>query len=131
MKVTMKELRQLIREAIEECGSGGRYELEENMASPPDGMEESVYGEGSYEELEEAWSELEEAANLKESKKAKAAKEEEEEKPAKGMMITKAQLMKALKLNPHQEKLFVVAIKRGHSVAKALEAAAAKPEKKE
>ena len=157
MKVTMKGLRQLIREAIEECGSSGRYEeLEEAYAKEgtyEEGMNyENIVPEGSYKELEEAWSELEEAADLRESKKDKAAKKEKkkkeeknpakpaakeeeaakkEEKPAQGMMITRDELMAALKLNPHQEKLFVAAIKRGHSIGDALKAATEKSEKKE
>ena len=47
------------------------------------------------------------------------------------MMITRDELMAALKLNPHQEKLFVAAIKRGHSIGDALKAATEKSEKKE
>jgi len=166
MKVTISELRSMIREALQE-----KVYQEDMGGAPPGEMEEGTYRENTnpvHEDaaLEEAWEELEEAAGVVEEKKEKpltetiralvrktlleakkaekdkkdeakakkpepAKKAEEEEEPKaergeKGMKITKAQLMKALDLNPNQEIDFKNAIKRGDSVAKALAAATRK-----
>ncbi len=100
MKVTISELRNMIRESI----------LEMELGEPT-------------EELEEAWKELEEAASLQEADKKE--KEKPAKKPAKkedGMEITRSQLMKVLRLNPAQEKNFKSAIEKGHNIADALKA---------
>ena len=114
MQVTMKELRSMIREAIEECG-GGRYEYElEEGVSETQVHRAEAEGEGNpsgpVEELEEAWKELEEAAGLQEAAK-KEEKKKEEKKPAKAAekkeekedkskySVTAAQLRKMKDLN--------------------------------
>lgn len=103
MKVTISELRSMIREALEERmmpegADQGPEEMENSKAlsardlgSDTGNMEEATYNEGymqneehmeeSWHELEEAWNELEEVSGLHEAKEAK--KEKEEKKPAK------------------------------------------------
>lgn len=152
MKVTISELRSMIREALEERMMSEEPLPEEaankqapSMGPAGTGLEEEIQQEG-WHELEEAWNELEEASGLQE---AAAKKEKEEKKPAKkeekkadskkeepakerkeaGMNITKAQLMAALDLNPDQEIDFKRAINKGHSVADALAAATATKKK--
>lgn len=146
MKVTISELRSMIREALEERMMSEREDKgpEEtanegtpSMGEVKTGLDEEMQQEG-WHELEEAWNELEEVSGLHEAKEAK--KEKEEKKPAKkeepakerkeaGMNITKAQLMAALDLNPAQEIDFKRAINKGHSVADALAAATATKKK--
>lgn len=139
MKVTISELRSMIREALEET-TMETVGMEEKKDTDAPGQEvlgedqgERAVREGAWGELEEAWDELEEAAGLheavakKEEKKADSKKEEPAKKRKEaGMNITKAQLMAALNLNSAQEKRdFERAINRGHSVADALAAATA------
>lgn len=152
MKVTISELRSMIREALEERMMSEREDKgpEEtanegtpSMGEVKTGLDEEMQQEG-WHELEEAWNELEEVSGLHEAKKEKeekkpAKKEEKKadskkEEPAKerkeaGMNITKAQLMAALDLNPAQEIDFKRAINKGHSVADALAAATATKKK--
>lgn len=154
MKVTISELRSMIREALEERmmpegAEQGPKEINSEAPSPadlgPGNMEEATYNEGymqneehmeeGWHELEEAWDELEEAAGLHEAvakkEEKKPAKKEEPAKERKeaGMNITKAQLMAALKLDTTQEERFIRAINKGHSVADALAGATATKKK--
>ena len=80
MKVTISELRSMIREALEETTMETRGPEEiRNMGVPPDSevIEQDpgarVLTQEGWGELEEAWDELEEVSGLHEAKEAKKA----------------------------------------------------------
>ena len=110
MKLSIKELRSMIREAIEECGymdemgEGGAME-EESM------MDETYMDEESLKR-----DELKEAVERKKAERAEMNKRITE----KDLSVTVAQLRAVASLSDKQKEKFMDCIKDGHSVAAAL-----------
>lgn len=105
MKLSLKELRNMIREAIEECG----YMDEMDVAG-------SAMDEGSLKR-----DELKEAVERKKAERAERAEMKERTKE-KDLSVTVAQLRSVASLSEKQKEKFMKCIADGHSVAAALRA---------
>ena len=145
MKVTISELRSMIREALEETTmeTVGQEE-KENAGSPGQNVlgvdqGEGAVREGAWGELEEAWDELEEAAGLqeaadkKEKKPAKKVKKEEkkedkkpETKDKKAFSLSASQLKAVKKLDADDFEKCLQLMARGIPVQAALKMCHAK-----
>ena len=146
MKVTISELRSMIREALEETTmeTVGQEERK-NAGSPEQNVlggnpgEGAVTTEGAWGELEEAWDELEEAAGLqeaadkKEKKPAKKVKKEEkkedkkpETKDKKAFSLSASQLKAVKKLDADDFEKCLQLMARGIPVQAALKMCHAK-----
>lgn len=108
MKLSLKELRNMIREAIEECG----YMDEMDVAG-------SAMDEGSLKR-----DELKEAVERKKAERAERAERAEmkERTKEKDLSVTVAQLRSVASLSEKQKEKFMKCIADGHSVAAALRA---------
>jgi hypothetical protein len=105
MKLSLKELRNMIREAIEECG----YMDEMDVAGAA--MEDtSSYTESLYEAVERKKAERAEKTEMKERTKEK------------DISVTVAQLRSVASLSEKQKEKFMKCIADGHTVAAALRA---------
>lgn len=105
MKLSLKELRNMIREAIEECG----YMDEMDAVG-------SAMDEGSLKK-----DELKEAVERKKAERAERAEMKERTKE-KDLSVTVAQLKSVASLSEKQKEKFMKCIADGHSVAAALRA---------
>lgn len=138
MKVTISELRSMIREALEETTmeTVGQEE-KENAGSPGQNVlggdqGEGAVREGAWGELEEAWDELEEAAGLqeaadkKEKKPAKKVKKEEKKEDKKAFSLSASQLKAVKKLDADDFEKCLQLMARGIPVQAALKMCHAK-----
>ena len=143
MKVTISELRSMIREALEETTmeTVGPEETRDAAAPGKDvlgGDEgEGAVREGAWGELEEAWDELEEAAGLheavakkEEKKPAKKMKKEKDKKPEtkdkKAFSLSSSQLKAVKKLDADDFEKCLQLMARGIPVQAALKMCHAK-----